>query len=88
MPTDDSLRLPPSLNLSFPKITSACNDDAIRTRLGVNFQEVVHSAPARLVVRRGERLVNAGLIASKCGPALQDECHLLRIWFWPRRPGK
>jgi hypothetical protein len=46
MPTDDSLRLPPSLNLSFPKITSACNDDAIRTRLGVNFQEVVHSAPA------------------------------------------
>lgn len=32
--------------------------------------------PVRSVVRRGERLVNAGLIASERAPALQDECNL------------
>ena len=35
--------------------------------------------PVRFVVRRGERLVNAGLIASEGAPALQDECNLLRV---------
>src|SRR5258707_297610 len=35
--------------------------------------------PVRFVVRRGKRLVNAGLIASEGAPALQDECNLLRV---------
>src|SRR5258705_2683792 len=35
--------------------------------------------PVRFVVRRGERLVNAGLIASEGAPALQYECNLLRV---------